>query len=54
MPFVSSDHFSFKKLEKSVIKLMIFVSNDEDSDCLKYVHEDDMVHVSADYRRDVV
>ncbi|KAH0654430.1 hypothetical protein KY290_031375 [Solanum tuberosum] len=27
---------------------------DQSSDCLKYVHEADMVHVSADYRRDVV
>ncbi|XP_049349512.1 serine/threonine-protein phosphatase 7 long form homolog [Solanum verrucosum] len=27
---------------------------DQGSDCLKYVHEADKVHVSADYRRDVV
>ncbi|XP_027769217.1 serine/threonine-protein phosphatase 7 long form homolog [Solanum pennellii] len=27
---------------------------DQGSDCLKYVHEADRVHVSADYRRDVV
>ncbi|KAH0657091.1 hypothetical protein KY285_031973 [Solanum tuberosum] len=27
---------------------------DQSFDCLKYVHEADMVHVSADYRRDVV